>query len=509
MQKKVSATGLALLLLVLTGTEHAFSSSHREAPYISTDQQADASDLYAFMSPNDPATPANESDTVTFIANYVPLQVGAAGPNFYKFGDDVLYEINIDNDGDALEDISFQFRFQTKVNGTGGLNGLDTFLYNNGPIDSPTAASLQQRQTYSVAVLTGPSFSKTRVGQVIASDLPTAPANVGPKSFPNNSYDAVAKQAVKEISFQGLPMKVFAGPKDDPFFVSLGETFDLINYSLDPANGTAKDDVAKLNVNTIAIQVHKSILQPEGPETVIGVRTTSYRMSRSVLRPGFGLKTGDDTTFTRANTSFGGWVQVSRLDIPLINEVVIPLKDKDRWNGSRPAFDTQFASYVVNPVLAAGMNAIFGSVLQGAGLAQFPATGRNDLVEILLKGVPGLNRPVIGTVTPSSQLRLNMAIAPSSQPNRMGVLGGDTAGFPNGRRLTDDVVDIEIQVVAGLLTTNRGASGAANTVANGFAGTPLTNAHLDLIGALGDGVGQNDKPFLTEFPYLASPHAYR
>jgi hypothetical protein len=453
---------LILTALVVSAVALAFvgfsrpadASSHREAPFISGDPLADATDVYAFRSPD-------RTNTVTLIANYIPAEVPAAGPNFYKFGKDVLYEINIDNDGDARDDISFQFRFRDKIN-----NG-NTFLYNTGPIKSLDDPALNQEQFYSVSMLRdGDHDDSLREGKVLAKDLQVAPANVGPKSYPNG-YRPVANQAIYDID-GGI--KAFAGPRDDPFFADLGGIFDLLQ-------GIEGDDYLKdLNVHTIAVQVPINMLK--GPkDSVIGVRTTSYRQSMSVFRP-IGQPNSD---LTEPKSSSGPWVQLSRLDMPLVNELVIPLKDKNRWNGSEPRFDGQFGKYVLDPEPARLVDAI---LLPNAGV---PAPPRNDLATIFLTGIEGLNKPA--GVVPSSQLRLNMATMPSPNPNRLGILGNDPAGFPNGRRPIDDVVDIELRALAGA--------------------TPLTPAFDKAPNnTLGDRVNGNDVPLRQSFPYLADPQSY-
>jgi hypothetical protein len=430
----------------------ADASSHREAPFIGGDPEADATDVYAFRSPDKP-------DTVTLIANYVPLEVAAAGPNFYKFGEDVLYEINVDNDGDAKGDISFQLTFRNRIN-----NG-DTFLYNTGQITSLNDSDLNQEQFYSLSVLRGDDHNDpSRKGKVITNNLQVAPANVGPKSYPQG-YSKVANQAIYTLD-NGV--KVFAGPRDDPFFADLGGIFDLLQ-------GIEGEDYLKdLNVHTIAVQVPISMLK--GPkDSIIGVRTTSYRQSTSVLRP----VGNPDSQLNDPRSTRGPWVQLSRLDMPLVNELVIPLKDKNRFNGSQPRFDGQFLKYVRNPEPAGLIENILG--------IDVPPNPRDDIATIFLTGIPGLNKPE--GVKPSSQLRLNMSVQPKASPNRLGVLGGDNAGFPNGRRLTDDVVDIELQALAGA--------------------TPLTpKFDKKPNNTLGDGVNANDVPFLNSFPYIARPQAY-
>ncbi len=433
------------------------ASSHREAPHIGSDPQADATDLYAFRSPERP-------DTVTFVANYVPLQVPAAGPNFYPFGNDVLYEINIDNNGDAIEDVTYQFRFRSELNPANPLRG-NTFLYNTDQVTAIDDPDLNQRQFYSVSVLTGEG-KNNRKAQLIAENIPVAPANVGPKSFPD--YESVALQARTNI---GDGIRVFAGPRDDPFFVDLGGIFDLLNIQ-------GEDYVAGLNVGSIVIQVPIAQLTKDGMvaddtiEPVLGIRTTSYRQSSRVLRSiGAPGETGSPTS------EGGAWVQLSRLDLPLINEAVITLKDKDRFNASKPKHDGQFLSYVQNSHLAFLLNAVLG--------VQVPPDPRDDLVGALLLGIDGLNRPA--NVVASSQLRLNVSVPVSLTPSRLGVLGGDTQGFPNGRRLADDIVDIELSVIAGAL---------------------VDEPDPEMTDMIGDFVDANDKAFTTTFPYLASPHSY-
>jgi hypothetical protein len=430
----------------------ADASSHREAPFIGGDPEADATDVYAFRSPDKP-------NTVTLIANYVPLEVAAAGPNFYKFGEDVLYEINVDNDGDAKDDISFQLTFRNRIN-----NG-DTFLYNTGQITSLNDSDLNQEQFYSLSVLRGDDHNDpSRKGKVIAQNLQVAPANVGPKSYPQG-YSKVANQAIYTLD-NGI--KVFAGPRDDPFFADLGGIFDLLQGI------EGEDYLEDLNVHTVAVQVPISMLK--GPkDSIIGVRTTSYRQSTSVLRP----VGNPDSQLDDPRSTKGPWVQLSRLDMPLVNELVIPLKDKNRFNGSQPRFDGQFLEYVRNPEPAGLIENILG--------IDVPPNPRDDIATIFLTGIPGLNKPEV--VKPSSQLRLNMSVQPTASPERLGVLGGDNAGFPNGRRLTDDVVDIELQALAGA--------------------TPFTpEFNKDPNNTLGDGVNANDVPFLDSFPFVAEPQAY-
>ena len=453
----VAATLTAFGLARASGPEQAAASSHREAPVIADDPAADNTDLYAFRSPDRP-------DTVTLVANYIPLEEPAGGPNFAKFDDSVLYELKVDNDGDADEDLSYQFRSSTTVG-----NG-NTFLYNTGPVTSLDDPDLNVRQTYTVTRVTG----KHRA-TVLGSGIPTPPVNIGPRSTPN--YAALASGAVTDLP-GGI--KVFAGQRDDPFFVDLGSVFDLAGLrpfnpfhliSLPASAGV--DGVAGFNTHSIAIQVPISQLV-KIPNTTIGVYASSSRQKIEIRR-------ADGT-----NDSIGPWVQVSRLGNPLINEVVIPLGKKDLWNRSEPKDDAQFASSYTDPEVPALVNLLYPA------LPDAPTTGRGDLVAVLLTGVNGLN---LTGPKQADLLRLNTSIAPSGpvgMGNRLGVLAGEFAGYPNGRRLEDDVTDIEVRALAcGYGDILAGALGLCNLSPNN---------------GLGDGVDANEKPFLTTFPYLASPH---
>ena len=425
------------------------ASSHREAPLISQDPLADNTDLYAFISPV-------AQDKVTIIANFIPLEAPYGGPNFYKFDDNALYEIKIDNNGDAREDVTFEFRFKTTVRNP------NTFLYNTGPITSLDDPDWNVRQTYSVTRALG--FVGNRK-TVLGSNLPTPPVNIGIRSTPD--YEALATAAVVQLP-DGV--KVFAGQRDDPFFVDLN-VFDLL--AVPPADTNNTDSLAGYNVHTIAIEVPITMLTSHGgvpasandPHAVIGIWSTASRPSTTVRKD-------------QGSKSQGTTIQVSRLGNPLVNEVVIPLGAKDIFNGLQPVDDGAALPYVLDPEVPKLLNALFG--------IQSPPAPRNDLVTIFLTGISGLNQPP--GVRPSEMLRLNMAIAPANQPSPFGVLGNDIAGFPNGRRLADDVVDIAVRAMAGA--------------------TPLTPEFNQGINTqLGDGVAGNDKPFLTVFPYVATPHA--
>jgi hypothetical protein len=471
----LSIFSLVGLLAIVLGMapQRSSASSHREAPLISNDPAADNTDLYAFVSPDRP-------DTVTIIANYIPLEEPAGGPNFANFDPDVLYEIHIDNNGDAKEDITYQFRFQTRI------QNKNTFLYNTGPITAIDSATFNYRQFYTVTRVDGSRSKK------LGDNLPVPPANIGPRSIPAApGYDAIAAQGVKTVD-GGI--KVFAGPRDDPFFVDLGSIFDL--GGLRPYNGAhlipltaapGVDGVGGYNVHTIAIQVPINQLtrnkrlpsNSDDPNAVIGIYASASRQKMRVLR-----KDGEVE-------NQGPFVQVSRLGNPLINEVIIPLGDKDYWNASDPADDKQFQKYYEKPELAGLINLLYPS------LPDARTTGRTDLTLILLTGVPlpgGHNLNNTGA-TKADLLRLNTGIAPTHQVGMgdpLGVLNGDLAGFPNGRRLEDDVTDIELRAVGD----------GYGTLLNTLFGLPNNTPNNQV----GDGVNTNDMPFKPAFPYVATPH---
>jgi hypothetical protein len=400
----------------------AQASSHREAPLIAGAPQYDNTDVYAFVSPDKP-------DTTTLIANWIPFEDPAGGPNFYQFATDGLYDINIDNNGDAKPDITYRWVFSTSYQNTG------TFLYNTGPVTSLTDPDLNVRQTYKLYKIAGGKTTLITTGKV-------APSDVGKASMPN--YAALRSQAIVTAKDGGASITSFAGQADDPFFLDL-RVFDLLYGG--NLSEVGHDSLKGYNVNTVALQVPSAAITAAG-DPVVGVWSTTWRKSAG-----------------------GKYVQVSRLGNPLVNEVVIPLKDKDKFNASVPADDGQFLSYVTDPGLPKVIQAVYG--------IKAPAAPRNDLVSVFLTGVKGLNQPAHLTA-PGEELRLNTSIMPTAKPNRLGVIGGDTQGFPNGRRLTDDVVDIALQVVEGELV-----------------GSPND---------LGDGVNANDVSFGKHFPYVALPH---
>lgn len=473
---------LALSLTLTSNPTSSLASSHREAPLIVADPLADNTDTYAFRS-----TESGRSGFVTLIANWIPFQEPSGGPHFYKFDDTVLYEIYIDNTGDGIEDITYQFRFKTTFKNGDSVLGMaapNQALAGTGGID-PLITSLDdpdynEPQTYTVTRI---DRNTGKRGAVIASGLVTPPSNIGERTTPNYET-ALAQPAVYPLPNGG---KVFAGQRDEGFYIDVGGVFDTLKLRSIGTDGGV-DSTAGFNVNTIAIEVPiqeltRSGAVPSGPtaaDAVIGVWSTSGRQKVTVLRSDL-FDDKDEEPLT-----VGPYKQVSRLGSPLVNELIIPLKLKDRFNASSPAGDSQFAQFVTNPQLAQLLSAVFGITV--------PPAPRNDLVAIFATGIPV--NPVTGPNfttflsdgKPHEMLRLNVAIGPSASPSRLGLLGGDVAGFPNGRRVFDDVVDIALRAVAG--------------------GTPFTPAtNVSPNNTLGDGVPNNDVPFLTRFPYLGTPQS--
>ena len=467
-------------------------SSHREAPEIAKDPVADSADLYAFVSPDRP-------DLVTIIANYVPLQGPDGGPNFYSFGDDVQYWINVDNDGDGDADISFQFQFATS------LENPDSFLYNSGPIRSLTDTSWNRRQTYSV---TRVEYHESRepTWTALGEGLACPPCNIGPLSTPDDP--SLADAAVHSL---GGGVTVFAGQRADGFYVDLGAIFDLGIlrpfeglHTLFGLTGTGVagsppgvNATKALNVHSIAIQLPITALtadgrapsDPSSPASVVGIWTTANRRKVQV-REGW----------HRNGTETGPWVQVSRLGNPLVNEVIIPLGQKDYWNSVDPRFDKQFTPFFTDPELARLLPALYPGVFPNLGAYNAGSPDRADLVAILLTGIPEGVVPGFQNYTGPVQadmLRLNLAIPPAGSPENTGLLGGDVAGFPNGRRVFDDVVTIEVRAVAGatlpLVDPAFTADGAADAVHQG-----LTSGPSDL-------TARSTEAYLSTFPYLGVP----
>ena len=441
-------------------------SSHREAPSISKDPVADNTDTYAFVSPDKP-------DFVTMIMNYIPGQSPAGGPNFYEFGDDVLYEFVVDNDADANADVVYQFRFHTTIKNP------NTFLYNFGQIKSLTSASWNRVQTYSVARVSGGHT------EILGTDLLCPPVNIGPRSTPN--YAALSAAAVHTLSDGS---KVFAGQRRDGFFVDLGSIFDLGTlrpfeslHLIPSANAAGHDSLKNANVHTIAIQVPKRRLTKDGwnptneadPRSVIGMYARASRRKARILH---GPK----------DVESGPWVQVSRLGNPLINEVITPMAQKDYWNSKHPSGDSEFINQVLHPELAGLLPFLYPNVFPHLAAYSKP---RADLQAILMTGIPSGIIPGFQNYTGpviADLLRLNLAIPPTkSKPSPMGILGGDLAGYPNGRRVFDDVVTIEVRAIAGVTIP---------LVDPSF--TPDGAAGLVQDGTTGPGFG-------AKFPYLLNP----
>jgi hypothetical protein len=464
------AATAGLVAATLTGTPLAAASSHREAPSIAGDPYADLTDLYAFVSPDQP-------DTATFIVNAIPYEDPAGGPNYYKFDDNVKYVLHIAQAGHNQDDLKYSVEFKTSVKNP------DTFLYNTGPFAKDGDANLNVQQTATI------TKSVRGVGDmVIGSDLPVQPVNIGPHSNPpgpdstNNPGGISGTPAVSAMANgEGW---FFAGQRADPFFLDLG-VFDLLAlrplqnlHKAVPLNATdGVNSFNGFNVHTIAFQIPITRLttdgqaaKADGSNSIVGVWATTWRRQTRVLSPtGLGAEQSGD------------WVQIERLGNPLVNEVVVPLGAKDHFNATPPSGDGEFLPAVQNPELPGLITALYG--------VPTPPAPRNDLVTIFLTGIPGLNQPA--NVQASEMLRLNLGIAPTAdlgKGNRMGVLGGDTAGFPNGRRLEDDVVDIAIQAMAGATPFTPDFNKAPNNI-------------------LGDGVNQSALPFNGSFPYLSQPYA--
>jgi Domain of unknown function (DUF4331) len=476
----------AAMAAVLTIGLPAQAASHREAPFITTQPKVDGTDFYMFRSYEQ-----GRADYVTLIADYIPLQDAYGGPNYFQMDTNALYEIHIDNDGDAVEDITFQFRFKSNLEDialTVGGKKVSIPLIQAGQISAGNNAALNVKESYTIDVVRGhrreghsqrrPVTNSAGGGREFVKPVDF----IGTKTFaPLNSvagYEAYAAQYIYNVNIPGCSNtgRVFVGQRKDPFVVNLGRTFDLINLNpLAVSGGT--DDLADKNVTALALEVPITCLA-SGNDPVIGAWTSASLRQARLLdgTPKSGLQTTEK--------SGGHWVQVSRLGMPLVNEVVIGLKDKDRFNGSKPRDDAQFADYVTNPTLPALIELLFNVPAP----TNFP---RSDLVIAFLTGVPGINQPK--NVKPSEMLRLNTA-TPVTQTNQspLGVLGGDNAGFPNGRRPGDDVVDIALRVSMGVLCTLSIGCTPADAPAGGAAltdgGTNTSAANFDL-----------------KFPYLRTP----
>ena len=487
----------------------AQASSHREAPFITTSPKVDASDFYLFNSYE-----TGRAGFVTVIANYQPLQDAYGGPNYFQMDPNALYEIHIDNNGDAKEDLTFQFRFSNTLNNGGNGQTLSIGgqtvaipLAQIGTVSNVKDANLSVAEQYTLTVVRGDRRTGTATAVTNASggsatfDKPAD--NIGVKTFPD--YKGYAAKHIYSVNIPGcsVPAKLFVGQRQDAFAVNLGTIFDLVNAPVsvitNPALiGAAPNSLADKNVTTMAMEVHKDCLKAGATaDDVIGGWTTASLRQARLLNP-------TPTAGYQASEKPGGaWVQVSRLGMPLVNEVVIGLKDKDKFNASSPSGDAQFATYVTNPTLPALLSVVLN--LPGAAPTNFP---RTDLVTTFLTGIPGVNQPK--NVVGSEQLRLNTAIAavPFANQNRLGIVGSirdggtDFAGFPNGRRPKDDVVDVSLVAVMGGLCI---ANGTANAYGFGAACKPSVVPLGATSLQLHDAVDQAVVPLLPGFPYLNTP----
>ena len=491
MSKKASIGALIVGNLLAVGlAPSAMASSHREAPFITRQPKVDGTDFYMFRSYQ-----TGRAEYTTLVANYMPLQDAYGGPNYFSMDPDALYEIHIDNNGDAKEDLTFQFRFKNTNKDAqftiGGKKVSIPLVINGGAIDGPNAAGVNLRETYTVSVVRGDRRTGSRAAVTNAdgsgSTFDKPIDNIGNKSIPN--YEAYAAKHVYAVNIPGCatPARMFVGQRKDSFVVNLGETFDLINIKAPAvefdanAEKGAKDDLAFKNVTAIELEVPTAcLLSATAGDPVIGGWTTASLRQGRLINP----TPKSDADVSREG---GAWTQVSRLGMPLVNEVVIGLKDKDKFNHSKPSADAQFADYVTNPTLPALVEVLYGS----AGVKAPTNFPRNDLVAAFLTGIKGVNQPK--TVTASEMLRLNTSIAATAvgAQHRLGVIGGDNAGFPNGRRPGDDVVDIALRVVMGKLCTLSIGCVPADAPAGAIRFT--------------DGAYLDETFFNPTFPYLKTP----
>ncbi len=479
---------LSLGLTVLTLASSALASSHREAPFIAMNPSVDATDLYMFRSYE-----SGREGFVTLLANYIPFQDPQGGPNFYQFNPGAQYEIHIDNTGDGVEDITFQFRFTSTSKSTAlpvGSKSVKIPLINSGAITDVNPASLNVRETYTLDIVRGDRRSGARASVTNAAgggatfDKPVD--NIGTKSIPD--YAGYAAKHVYNVNIPGCstPGKVFVGQRKEPFYIAVGKIFDLFNFNpLGPEVGGNNNDLEGKNISTLALEVPISCLT-NGTDPVIGAWTTASLRQGRLINPAPGPGLG------KVSVDGGAWAQVSRLGMPLVNEVVIGLDDKDRFNASKPKDDAaNFADYVTNPTLPALIQSVFG--------AKAPTNlPRGDLIAAFLTGIKGLNQPA--NVKPAEMLRLNTSIAATAAAaqNPLGVAAGDNAGFPNGRRPADDVVDLSLRVAMGalcVLTTDTDKFGLGCKPSDAPAGGL----------ALTDGVRKTSANYGTSFPYLTTP----
>jgi len=483
-----TATALAIASLASPG----WSSSHREAPAISMKPSVDATDLYMFRSYE-----SGRSGFVTLLANYIPFQDPQGGPNFYMFNPGALYEIHIDNNGDGTEDLTFQFQFNNQSKGTAltiGGKSVKIPLINSNTISGVNPSSLNVRETYTLNLVRGDRRSGTRssitnaAGGSAVFDKPVD--NIGDKTFGSpTGYQAYANQHIYNVAIPGCSTqgRVFVGQRKEPFYIAVGKIFDLFN--LDPLGvevGGNNNDLEGKNVSTLALEVPIGCLTA-GSDPVIGAWTTAS------LRQGRLLNPSPPPGLGKTGVGGGAWVQVSRLGNPLVNEVIIGLDDKDRFNASKPKDDAaKFADYVTHPVLPALIETLFPAA---KAPTNFP---RTDLLTVFLTGIKGLNQPT--TVTPAEIMRLNTSVAaaaPNAQKS-LGVAVGDNAGYPNGRRPGDDIVDLSLRVAMGALCV---LTGPTDTLQVGCKPADAPAGGL----ALTDGVRKTAANYGNVFPYLTTP----
>jgi hypothetical protein len=484
---RASAISAAVVLMAAFGPAHA--SSHREAPFLTNSPKVDGTDFYMFRS-----YASGRQDYVTLIANFIPFQDPQGGPNFYQFDQNALYEIHIDNNGDGKEEITFQFRFKNTSKRTalniGGKSVLIP-LINSSTISGVNPAALNVRETYTVDMVKGDRRGGTRTRLAAANgntefDKPVD--NIGDKTFGGpNGYETYANQHVYDLNIPGCGTgRVFVGQRKEPFYIAVGKIFDLFNLDpLGPEVSGNKNDLEGKNVSSIALEVPIACLTAAGEPVIGGYATASLRQGR-VLNP------TPASGINNATKEGGAWSQVSRVGMPLVNEVIIGMDDKDRFNASKPKDDAQFLTYVTNPVLPTVVETLFPAA---KAPTNFP---RSDLVTAFLKGLPGVNQPK--NVVPSEMLRLNTSIAPTAQAsqNPLGVAGGDNAGFPNGRRPGDDIVDVSLRVAMGALCVLTGANDALGV------GCKPSDAPAGGL-KLTDGVRKTANDFKAAFPYLNTP----
>ncbi len=486
----VGTLGLGLAAL-LAASAPAGASSHREAPFIAGQAQIDATDLYMFRSYE-----TGRQNFVTVLANYQPFQDPQGGPNFYMFSPDALYEIHIDNNGDAVEDLTFQFRFTNTSKATAltiGTKSVKIPLINSGVIAGVNPAALNVRETFTIDVLRGgrrtarSSITKATGGGAVF-DKPVD--NIGDKSFGSaTGYATYANQHVYDVTIPGCSTagRVFVGQRKEPFYIAVGKAFDLFNLNpLGLEVGGNNNDLEAKNVSTLAMELPIACLTA-GTDPVIAAYTSAS------LRQGRLLNGSPGTGLGRVTRSGGAWTQVSRLGMPLVNELIIGIDDKDKFNASKPVNDaTNFADYVTNPVLPALIQTLFPAALAPTN---FP---RTDLVTAFLKGIRGVNQPT--TVVLADMLRLNTStpVTALASQNPLGVAAGDLAGFPNGRRPADDVVDLSLRVAMGALCV---LTGAADTLGVGCRAREAPAGGR----ARTAGVRTTAVNFGITFPYLTTP----